>query len=198
MSKRPTGLSPVPLRIEAARVVLAIVSCAVLGAHAEKADREKPINVEADKVTVDDIAKVSTFEGGVILIQGTMRIVGDKVVVRQEKDGNRFATAWGKPVTFRQKLDNSEDYVDGVADRIEYDGRADKIELFNKASLKRGLDELHGNYISYEAKTDFFQVHGNAAATSSTPASTGRVKAVIQPPPQTPKAKPAGGKDAAN
>lgn len=196
MSKRPTSPSPARRSIDATRLAVALALCGALVAHAEKADRDKPINVEADKVTLDDLTKVSTFEGNVILIQGTMRIVGDRVVVRQEKDGARFATAWGKPVTFRQKLDNSEDYVDGVADRIEYDGRADKIELFNKASLHRGQDELHGNYISYEAKTDFFLVNGSAAATSSTPASSGRVKAVIQPPP--PKPKTGGTKDAGN
>jgi lipopolysaccharide export system protein LptA len=196
MSKRPTSPSPARRSIEAMRYGVILALCGALAAHAEKADRDKPINVEADKVTLDDLKKVSTFEGNVILIQGTLRIVGDRVVVRQDKDGGRYATAWGKPVTFRQKLDNSEDYVDGVADRIEYDGRVDKVELFNKAVLHRGQDELHGNYISYEAKTDFFLVNGSAAGTSSTPASTGRVKAVIQPPP--PNSKASGAKDAGN
>ncbi|MFI4923287.1 MAG: LptA/OstA family protein, partial [Burkholderiales bacterium] len=41
-------------------------------ALAERADRGKPVNVEADKVNVDDANKVSVFEGNVVLTQGTI------------------------------------------------------------------------------------------------------------------------------
>ena len=167
------------------RGVLLILLVAGGSAHAEKADRDKPINVEADKVTLDDINKVSVFEGAVVLTQGTLKVTGDKVIVKQDKEGNRVANAWGKPVTFRQKLDGTDDILDGVADRMDYDSRADKIELFNRATLRRGQDELHGNYISYEAKTDYMQVLGSSSGTNNTSASMpGRVKAVIQPRPK--------------
>ena len=41
-------------------------------ALAEKADRDQPVNIEADRLTVDDRNKVHIFEGGVILTQGCL------------------------------------------------------------------------------------------------------------------------------
>ena len=48
---------------------------------AELADRDKPINLEADKVTVDDARHISTFIGNVRLSQGSLLILGDEIVV---------------------------------------------------------------------------------------------------------------------
>jgi lipopolysaccharide export system protein LptA len=59
---------------------------------------------------------------------------------------------------------------------MEYDSAADKVELFNRARLKRGLDEVHGDYISYNATTEFFQVNKGIKTKSNS-----RVRAVIQP-----------------
>ncbi len=71
-------------------------------------------------------------------------------VVRQDARGFKTGTTWGKPAYFRQKRDGDE-YVEGWAERIEYDGRADKVQMFNRASMKNGADEVRGNYISYDA-----------------------------------------------
>ena len=56
-------------------------------ALAEKADREKPINLEADRMSMDDINKVQVYEGNVILTQGTLQIRTAKLVVTQDADG---------------------------------------------------------------------------------------------------------------
>ncbi|MDH5342820.1 MAG: lipopolysaccharide transport periplasmic protein LptA, partial [Betaproteobacteria bacterium] len=68
----------------------------------------------------------------------------------------------------------------------EYDSRADKMEMFNRALMKKGSDEVRGHYISYNANTEFFQVTGGG--TKAAAGSDGRVHAVIQP---KPKDKPA-------
>ena len=151
--------------------------------QAEKADREKPLNLEADKVTLDDNQKVSVFEGNVILTQGTTKITAAKITVRQEKDGNQKATAVGKPATFRTKRDGVEEYVDGSADRVEYDSKTDKVELFTNAWLRRDKDEVRGNYVSYEGSTEFYQAlgGGTGANNSTTP---GRVTVIMQPKPR--------------
>ena len=54
---------------------------------AEKGDREKPINVEADRVSIDDIKKVQIFEGNVVMSQGTLQLRTSKLVVTQDADG---------------------------------------------------------------------------------------------------------------
>jgi lipopolysaccharide export system protein LptA len=159
------------------------------GAYAEKADREKPINLEADKVTLDDNQKVSVFEGNVILTQGTTKITANKITVRQDKQGNQNATAIGKPATFRSKRDGVEEYVDGSAERVEYDAKTDKVELFTNAWLRRDKDEVRGNYVSYEGTTEYYQALGGGtpSASSTTP---GRVTVVMQPKPRTASNEP--------
>jgi lipopolysaccharide export system protein LptA len=168
------------------RMVLA-AACLLLWmspVHGEKADRDKPINLEADRVTVDDAKQVATFEGNVVLTQGTMVIRGDRMEVRQDNEGFRHGTAWGKLAYFRQKREGFEEYIEGWAERIEYDGRAEKVQMFTRASMKRGVDEVRGDYISYDAATEFFQVVGGGAKAASPGNPEGRVRAVIQPRPK--------------
>jgi lipopolysaccharide export system protein LptA len=169
--------------------IMALIALSNTGTFAEKADRDKPINLEADKVTLDDNQKVSVFEGNVVLTQGTTKITANKITVRQEKDGNQKATAVGKPATFRTKRDGVEEYVDGSAERVEYDAKTDKVELFTNAWLRRDKDEVRGNYVSYEGTTEFYQALGGGTpnANSNTP---GRVTVVMQPKPKTASAEP--------
>lgn len=156
-------------------LLFALSSAAAL---AEKADRSQPVNLEADNVTVDDRNKVSVYQGNVSLVQGTMSLQADRIEVRQDAAGFDKATAFGNPVKFRQKQEGKDEYIEGYAKRVEYDGKQGKLELFGDARLKKGADVLNGNYISYNANTEFFEVKG--AGTPGTPGS-GRVRAVIQP-----------------
>lgn len=155
-------------------------------AHAEKADREKPINLEADRVAVDDAKQIATFEGRVVLTQGTLVIRGDRMEVRQDNQGFNTGITWGNLAYFRQKREGYDEFIEGWAERIEYDSRADKMQMFNRALMKKGGDEVRGNYISYDAKTEFFQVVGGGTPAAS--GGDGRVRAVLQP---KPKEKPA-------
>jgi lipopolysaccharide export system protein LptA len=162
-----------------------LAACCLLAAlaapaAAEKADRDKPVNLEADRVTIDDNKQTALFEGNVVLTQGTLQIRGDRMQVRQDKDGFRLGTTWGKPAHFRQKRDGVDEYIEGWAERIEYDGRAETVQMFDRAQLKRGPDEVRGNYISYDARSEFFQVTGAGPAAAGNEPDN-RVRAVIQP-----------------
>jgi len=166
--------------------IISIVFCASClasagPAQAERADRAKPINVESDRMRVDDAQRTSVFEGKVVMTQGTLSIRADKVTVRQDPEGYQYGSASGSPVKFRQKRDGSDEYIEGEADRIEYNGKLDRVELFNHARLKREpADEVRGNYISYDSRTEFFTVTGGAGSgAGGSPAD--RVHAVIQP-----------------
>jgi lipopolysaccharide export system protein LptA len=157
-----------------------------LVARAEKADRDKPINVEADTMTADDQKQVTIWERNVIVTQGTMQIRADKVVVQQFADGTQNATAWGRPVSYRQKREGVEEYVEGYGERVEYFGKDEHVIFHDKARVRRGPDELRGNVISYNSATDFFEAKGGEPNTG------GRVRGVFQPRPKdSPPAKPA-------
>src|SRR4249920_1028384 len=68
---------------------------------AEQTDRDKPVNIEADRLTIDDIKKESVFEGNVTVSQGTLLLKADKVIVRQDAGGFNYAYAYGKPAYFK-------------------------------------------------------------------------------------------------
>jgi len=158
---------------------------------AERADRDKPINLEADKVTINDAKQVAVFEGNVVLRQGTLELRGDRMEVRQDKGGFKYGTAWGNPAYFRQKRDGIDEIIEGWAERLEYDGRAETMKMFNRARVKRGQDEVRGNFISYDGKAEFYQVIGGGAKAADAKGSGGRVRAVIQPKSKTkPAANP--------
>jgi lipopolysaccharide export system protein LptA len=174
--------NPNKARLATATLLLLLATTA----WAEKADKTKPVNLEADTVTVDDIKKTSLYIGNVILTQGTLQMRADQIQATQNAQGLDHVSAVGHPVAFRQKLDGRDEFVEGYADRLEYDNVTSQLELIGNARLKRGDDELRGAQISYNAKTEFYRVVGQANAT--TPA--GRVRAVIRPKP-APAAAPA-------
>ena len=164
-------------------------------ALAERADRDKPVNLEADKVTVDDKQQLHLYEGNVILTQGTLVIRAERITVKQDAQGYQRGIAFGQtgtPARFRQKREGRDDYVDGEADRIEHDDRSEKTEFFNRARVRSGLDEVSGQYIQFDARTEQYLVTNGPAGTTAAPGSDSRVRAVIQPKNRADTANPAG------
>jgi lipopolysaccharide export system protein LptA len=160
--------------------IVLISFCISLNAYAEAADRNKPIELEADSVIVDDAKKISTYLGNVILTQGTLVIRADKLIVREDNYGFQHSTSTGNPTTFKQKREGKNEYMTGSGRRIEYDGRMDKVQLYTKAWVKRGEDIVYGDYISYDANAEYAEVIGGKKSESGGP-SSGRVRAIIQP-----------------
>lgn len=163
--------------------VISLAHCALpAAAVAETADKEKPVNVESDHATVtqEQAQQVTVFEGNVNVVQGTMRMQADRILVRKDADGLLGGTAFGAPVRFRQKREGADDYVEAYAERIEYNARNDVIELFTQAHLVRGKDDVRGNYIFYNTATEYFKVLGGPqSANGNNP--QGRVRITIQP-----------------
>src|SRR5260370_27951159 len=124
---------------------------------AGRADSDKPINIESDSMMSDDSKKVATFDGKVVLTQGSLVIRADRIVVRQDGDGFYHGVASGKPATFRHKRDGYAEYIDREAFRIEYDNKLERIAFVNMARLRRDSgDDIRGDFLSYEARTQRF------------------------------------------
>ena len=153
----------------------------IAAAQAEQADSAKPIEIEANRMSADDARRTNVFEGNVVVTRGTLNIRADRIVVRQDKEGNQYATATGNPVRFRQRQDPKPPekegvWLEGEAKRIELDDKSGKVELFEEARVNRGGDEVAGDYILVDQKSDFFTVTPGKA-------SGGRVRAILQPKP---------------
>ena len=168
-------------------------------ACAEKADRDKPINFSAEQpAEVDFEKRIGTLKGNVVITQGTMTIRADRIDFKQNADNSLSATATGNPVSFRQKKDDSDEYYEGYAQRAVYDGQKQLLELFDRALLKQGSDEIRSNYVSYNSATGIFKAEGRPDA----PGVEGpgdRVRGVFQPrseSPLGPKGDSSAAKDA--
>ena len=107
-------------------IVATMLGAACLSAQAERADRDKPVNIEADKVEIDDQKKEAVFQGNVVLTQGTLMLKADRIVVNQNEGGFQSGVAYGKPAYFRQKREGLEDFIEGEAQRLEYNGEQEK------------------------------------------------------------------------
>jgi len=169
-------------------VLFGLLSLAIPAA-AEKADREKPIRYSANSLDGNETEQSLLLSGKVEVVQGTIVLKADRVVLKQQADGTYNVSATGKPVTFRQKMDNSEEFVDAQALRIEYLGSKDLVELYEQGWIKRGRDELRGNFLTYNSSNGAFAGRGTWPPAATAPAGDGRVSGVIQPKPRDP-AKP--------
>lgn len=163
---------------------------AALPAHAERADRDKPMNVEADALRYDDQTQTSIFTGRVVATKGTIVVRGARIEVRQDAEGRQQAVVTAEPggrAFWRQKREGVDEYIEGEADTIEYDGRADRVKFIGRAEMRRYrgdvlADETSGNLITYDNTTEVFTVDGGAAAKGAAPANPGgRVRAVLAP-----------------
>jgi lipopolysaccharide export system protein LptA len=181
----PNMLKPKPAVL--ALVVLLLGVCCQAPTWAEKADRSKPMSIEADQPgSVDLQRQVVIFNGNVDISQGTMQLKAERVELRERPDGYREAKAIGSaaaPASFRQKRDGVDETVEGVAERIEFDARTDTLRLVGNAQVRRlraGVlaDEISGSLITWDNTSELFNVTGGAP----TPANpTGRVRAVFAP-----------------
>lgn len=146
--------------------------------HADASDRTKPIHLEADRVSIDDIHHVSVFTGNVLLTQGTMSISGEQITVVQNKQGIERGTATGHPAEFRQKREGSQEYVEAYGERIDYDVVGNVVNIYGQAHIKRGQDHVRGDHIVYDLRAEAFQVTG---APTAAPGKGQRVTVEIQP-----------------
>ena len=181
---------PVPRRraLVAALLCAGALAPASFSTRAEKADRFKELTVEADQSSSGDLLnQVFIFNGNVVVTKGTMIIRAQRIEVRESPDGYRSAVATGSAsqhATFRQKRDAPDEWIEGDAERLEYDGKSDVIRFVNNASVRRlrganAADELTGNLVTYDSSTEVFNVTGGAQATAANPG--GRVRAVLMP-----------------
>jgi lipopolysaccharide export system protein LptA len=187
-SKIRAFMNPLPTLLIALALLLA------LPARAEKADRDKPMNAEADALRYDDLKQTSVFTGNVVITKGTILIRGARVDVVQDAEGYQQAVVIAEPgklAYYRSKREGVDETIEGEGERIEYDGRADNVKFIRQAVMRRYVagklaDESHGTLIRYENTTDVFTVDGSVQAKPTAANPSGRVRAVLSPRNQAP------------
>lgn len=200
----PSMLYPTLTRLAS---VLAVAMFSVGQAHGEAADRDKPMNIEADALRYDEARQTSVFTGNVVLTKGTIIMRGRKIEVQQDAQGNQVGVLTGTPEApgfFRQKREGLDEWIEGEGVRIEYDSKSEIVRFNGSAVLRRYRgpqvnDETRGNLIVYNSATEVFTVNGGAPGTNTANAAnpSGRVRAMLTPipaegaAPATPQPAPA-------
>ena len=161
-----------------------------LPALAERADRDQPMNIEADAMRYEDQQQLSTFTGNVVVTKGSIVLRGAKLQVKQDANGDQqgvMTAAPGQRVFFRQKRDGVNEFIEGEGQSVEYDGKADTVRLSGRAEMRRLAgaqlqDQVRGSVIVYNNRTDVYTVDGGARS-SGTPSAArgGRVSATLAP-----------------
>jgi lipopolysaccharide export system protein LptA len=177
---------------------VAALLLASLGASAERADSLKQAKIDFTDAHIDEVTQTRIFTGNVVLTRGTLLIKADKAVLKESPEGYMsviLTAAPNQPATFRQKRDGGPDlWVEGQAQRIEYDERTELVKLFSNAVVKqlegkRMTSEVNGPYISYDNRTEQANVHNDASGESKPGGGRGTI--IIAPRRSTPAAAPA-------
>lgn len=162
--------------------------------YAEKADRDQPMNIEADALRYDETRQISVFTGKVVLSKGTIQIRGARVEIRQDPQGFQYGVVTAAPGSlafFRQKREGLDEYIEGQGQTIDYDGSSDTVKFIGQAQLRRYQgaklnDEFNAGVILYNNTTDVFTLDGlpgvgSTGSVGQPGAPSGRVRAMLGP-----------------
>lgn len=182
-------------------------------AAAEKADRNQPMNIEADNLRHDGAKQTSIFTGKVVMTKGTIILRGARLEVSQDAQGNQQGVVTaepGKRAFFRQQRDTppgaAPEFIEGESEVIEYDSRTDNVRFIRQAEMRKLrnselTDQLTGGTIVYNNQTDIFTVESNKPSGGSGGSDGRRVQAILSPkdapalpPSDTTKPAPASNK----
>jgi lipopolysaccharide export system protein LptA len=148
-------------------------------------DVDQPIEIEADFAELDDQAGRTTYTGNVVVVQGSMRMTGDKLTANFD-DNRQLVDVYleGKPAYMKQTPEEGKQDIEGEALQIEYHQKKNLIYLIDKASLKQGERLFEGYRINYDTKRSIITGRGSADGSAPSGAEArkpGRVKVIIPP-----------------
>ena len=136
-----------------------LVAGFITSPHAEKADKDKPIILEAEKVSVNDVKQVYGLDGELLLIKGSILITGEKGNIKVDPEGYEYIDVQGNPkanASFRQRREGiANEFMQGLGQSVTYNAKTELLTLTGDANLKRllnmqMLDQLRGWKIEYD------------------------------------------------
>lgn len=161
-----------------AAVALCLLLCTLPpAAQALKSDAAQPVKISADRWDHKGAANgdrgTSVYSGHVIITQGSIRITADKATLTLNNGKLDKALIVGNPATFYQSQENAQP-IRGHAQKIDYDARANTIELIDHARAREGDKLITANYIRYNTAQQRVVAHRAKQ-------EKGRVHVVIPP-----------------
>lgn len=155
-----------------------------LPASALTTDKDQAIEIEADAAELDEQKNVTVYTGNVIVVQGSIRMTGDKMTVYYTDDSDLESVIMvGNPATYKQLPDDSDVYDEAQAKRMEYYSPKNLIVLIDDAVVKQEGLRFSGNRIEYDTENSRIKAKGRADSAEKTDESSGdgRVRITIKP-----------------
>lgn len=176
---------------------IALGFCLVTVSQAYETDRDQPATLDADEFDMDFQSGVRTYRGNVVYQQGSIRLYADELVAHFKDGELQTAVARGNRAEFRQRPDDSDADMVGLALRIELNQVDQILTLRDRAQVTQGANTVTGKLIVYNMLTEKVKVRsggtkkpasttvqpttGSTAAPSETEGSSARPRIVIQP-----------------
>ena len=137
-------------------------------------DKQKPVEVEADSFNLDDAKKITVYSGNVIITQGSMEIMAEKVTIYGARGTTDKVIAIGNPVKFKQQPDGSQGLIRGEANRFDYLVTRDTLILIDKATLWQDGSTFTSDRIEYDSKRSVIKAGDKKSGSK-------RVKITLEP-----------------
>jgi lipopolysaccharide export system protein LptA len=153
------------------------------GVSALPDDQRQPIHVTSDSAVQE--TNVVTYRGNVVIVQGSIKIEADQVVINHEKGKMQRAVATGKPVRFQQQPETEGSLITGKATTVIYYAADQRVELLQDAYVDRDKSSVRGSRIEYLLPSKTVRAEGSAQN------QPGRVDMVFQPQDKPADAQPA-------
>ena len=96
--------------------------------HAEKADQDKPIILEAESVSVNDVQQIYDLKGQILLIKGSMVVTGDDGHIQVDPEGYGFLYKSLVEMRNQEFAKEGMKYIDLTKDEM--------YELFSQSSFR--------------------------------------------------------------
>lgn len=155
------------------RLLLPLLCLVGPNLYALESDRQQPIAIEADRLTIDDKRGVSIYQGSVRLTQGSLEVTAERITVKKPGNQVESVDSRGTPVHFRQQGDIPAENLRGFAERIHYNLKSSSITLTGDAHLWQNQDEFSGEEIHYNLTTRRVKARGGNNGN--------RVRVILQP-----------------
>lgn len=146
--------------------------------HGLSTDKDQPIHLEADSVEIDEASGISTYQGNVIVTQGSLKLWADKMWIYRSDGETKKIITEGNPTHFRQLMDDSPDEVRARARRAEFFLDTDELHLSQEAVLEQAKDRFQSDRIIFLRSKS--QIKAGTSAQGSE-----RVRVVIEPKQKT-------------
>ena len=173
-------------RLSTLWAVFCLLVCVNL-VHAEKADQDKPIILEAESVSVNDVQQIYDLKGQILLIKGSIVVTGDDGHIQVDPEGYEFVDVKGTADTaasFRQRREGpADEFMQGHGTQVSYNAKTELLSITGDAKLKRllnmqMLDQLQGWKIEYDDITERYLV---TPPSSAKPEDLPLARAILSP-----------------